>query len=54
MHGGLASPSWTTRRQKSRHDTLGLGSTDDNAETFRQAAKLATWEGEGGTTVPVE
>jgi len=29
-------------------------SADRNAEAFRQAAKLATWEDEGGTTVPVE
>jgi hypothetical protein len=29
-------------------------STDRNAEACRQAAKLATWEDEGGTTVPVE
>jgi hypothetical protein len=34
-------------RQKSRL-------ADRNAEAFGQAAKLATWEDEGGTTVPVE
>jgi hypothetical protein len=56
----VTDTSVTTRREKSHPDALGLGTaiatcpTDHKAEAICQAARLATWEGEGGTTVFAE
>jgi hypothetical protein len=57
LHASLAATSGTNRGQKSYSDSLGLGAavaarpTDHNGEAICQAARLATWEDEGGTTV---
>jgi len=54
------SSKGATRRQNSPPNSLGLGTAvaacpaDHKAEAMCQAATLATWEGEGGTTVFVE
>jgi len=60
LHAILAATSGSTRRQDSPPDSLGLGAAvaacpaDYKAEAIGQAARLATWEGEGGTTVFAE
>ena len=57
LHAALAPTSGTTRRQKSHPDSLGLGTaaaacpTGHDGEAICQAARLATWEDEGGMTV---
>ena len=60
LHASLAVTSGTTRRPKSYPASWCLGTavaacpTDHEAEAICQSARLATWEGEGGTTVFAE
>lgn len=61
VDGSFADTFRTTVRQTSQADSLGLENdaaagchADRNGEPMRQAARLATWEDEGGTTAFVE